>query len=367
MTGFLDTKNVVAQLSGNVDLTGPWHTVAKGEALINNTNLAVCVSHGGKYSAGGVFNLATEEGKMFAPETCEIGTYSIPAPELPTLKPATASGVEAHDSAAGLRHGTHVLRLPDHLAGTTIAVHGIGGSPLVRLSGPGLTVNTPSGSSDLFSRSVFLVKDEHADTTYITLYSPHGGAWTVSTLKGSPVVSSVRAALPAPRAQVKAKVSGKECERTLTYSARVPAGESVALYAENGTDRSFLGKVHKHGRLRFSPDIGTTGAGKIVALEMRGAIPRSERAVAKFATVAMTKPERISGLRLRKGVLSWTAACDAANYTIVAHEGKQVLNLESTSPNVKLPALSGSFTVTVTAVAANGVQGSPKTQKLGAK
>lgn len=130
-----------------------------------------------------------------------------------------------------------------------------------RCTGPGSPANTV-GWTRLLTSSLFLVKDVRTDTTYVTLYEPHGGTISVSPLPGSAPVVSVRAALPAPKAKVRAKVSGSQCGRTLTYTASIPSGESVALYAQNGEDRSFLGNAHRHGKLSFAPDPHSTGAGR---------------------------------------------------------------------------------------------------------
>jgi hypothetical protein len=357
ISGFLDTQRNVIQLSGTTTVTGPWGSTAKAQVLLNNGVIAACISGNGHYSAGGAYNYFTESGKLFAAGTCEIGKYAISAPEAPTQKKDSGT-------ASRSRGTTHLLRLPGGIAGTTIAVRGSGAPPLVALHGPGLTVTTPSGTQGLLTRRVLLEKIPSEDTTYITLYSPHGGSWTITTLPGSAPVVRVRAALPAPRAKLKARVSGPECMRTLSYTAHIPKGETVALYAQNGTTRSFLGDARSHGRVSFSPDVQVTGAGEVLATEKRGEVPRSIRTVAKFTTVALTRPERITGLRLSGRVLSWTASCDADKYTIAVHSSKRTLNLASTAPAVKLPALHGSFTVTVTALAADGTSGPPLARRL---
>jgi hypothetical protein len=360
VSGFLDTEHNVVQLSGTASVSGPWSSHATAQVLLNNGALAACVTGPGGFSAGGVYNYFTEEDKLFKSGTCEIGAYTLKAPAYPSPPAAGASASRAAP-------GRHVLRLPAHLSGTTIAVQGRGAAPLVKLHGPGLTVSTPGGEQGLVNSHVFIDKVPSSHTTYVTLYRPHGGSWTITQLPGSAPITSVRAALPAPRATVKAHISGPQCKRTLSYTAHIPADESVGLYAQNGATRTFLGDARSRGRLSFSPDVQVTGAGEVIATEERGEVPRSIRTIARFTTVALTKPERIGGLRLHKSTLSWTAACDAAKYTITVHAGKRVLDLTSTSPTIKLPALKGSFTVTVTAIAAEGAQGPPLTKKLRAK
>jgi hypothetical protein len=357
VNGFWDTEHGVLQLTGTATLTGPWHTTAKAQVLLNNGAVAVCEAAGAggasSFTAGLIYNIYTNTVSAFAPGTCGIGAYTLPAPEPP------AAGA----SSARARGSRHVLHLPGHLSGTTIAVHGTGAPPLVALHGPGLSVTTPAGEGDLANSRVFLVKDPSSDTTYVTLYNPRGGAWTITSLPGSARVTSVRAALPAPRAKLTARVGGPQCKRTLSYAARIPGGESVALYAQNGSTRTFLGDAHKHGRLSFSPEL-VGGRGEIIALETRGQVPRSVRTIAKYATPALTRPEAVTGLHLHGRVLSWTASCDAVKYTITVHSSKRTLDLASTSPAVELPALHGSYTITVTALAADGTSGPPLARKL---
>jgi hypothetical protein len=121
--------------------------------------------------------MATEEITMFAPGTCEIGKYSIAAPEPPTAKVSSHAKLSrlerARESAA--RRGPFKLRLPRHLTGATIAIRGKGAPPLVAMHGPGISLRTPSGGRDLLTSSLFLVKDARTDTTFVTLYEPHGG------------------------------------------------------------------------------------------------------------------------------------------------------------------------------------------------
>ncbi|HEY2767329.1 MAG TPA: carboxypeptidase-like regulatory domain-containing protein [Solirubrobacteraceae bacterium] len=359
MSGFLDTQRNVTQLSGTDDVTGPWTGEARAQALINNTNLVLCFSHKGSYDAGGVLNMATEEITMFKPGTCEIGKYSIAAPEPPAPKvspPAKLSRLERARVSAS-RRGPFKLRLPAHLSGTTIAIRGKGAPPLVAMHGPGLSLRTPPGGRDLLASSLFLVKDARTDTTYVTLYEPHGGTFSVSPLPGSPPIVSVRAALPAPKAKVRAKVSGSQCGRTLTYTASIPPGESVALYAQNGEDRSFLGDARRHGKVSFAPDSHSTGAGQIVALEMSHSLPRSEKTIASFKPTALAGPEQVTGLRRRGRELSWSASCDAATYTVVIHRGKQTEHLSTKAPHIALPKLPGRVIVAITALDADGHTG----------
>jgi hypothetical protein len=359
MEGFLDTQRNLVQLTGTDTVTGPWGTKAEAQALLNNTGLVVCFSKNGTYSAGGVWNMVKNEVSTFAPGTCEIGKYTISAPEPPSTTPSGAK-------LSRVRSAGRVLHLPGHLAGTTIAVRGAGAAPLVKLSGPGLSIATPPGSGDLSSKRALIVKNEGEHTTYITLWSPAGGRWSLSPEQGSAPIISAKAALPAPRAKVHARVSGAVCRRTLSYTAQIPTGESVALYAQNGGERAYLGKARGHGRVHFSPEVAKTGKGEILALETHGSLPRSLRTVATFHVVGLSRPERVGRLSLKGRKLSWAAPCGAYSYAVVVRQGKHVTHLKSTGLQVMLPKLKGRYTVSVSAVSATGATGRAREQTFGA-
>lgn len=354
MEGFLDTQRNLVQLSGTDDITGPWgKTEAQG--LLNNNGVIVCFAKNGTYGAGGVWNTVTGEVELFPPETCEIGKYTISAPEPPALKPSKAKLSRASS-------GARVLNLPPHLSVATIAVRGRGGAPLVKVSGPGLSVSAPAGSGDMTSSHALIVRSESKRTTYVTIWKPGGGRWRIAAEPGSAPIASAKAALPAPRAKVHAQVGGAECRRALTYTASIPAGESVSLYAQSGDGRVYLGQARRHGRLPFSPEVRSSGRGEILALEMKRGRTRSLHTVATFHTTALTRPERVGRLRRRGRTLSWTAACGASSYEVAIRHGKQVTRIASSKPQVTLPRLTGHYTVSVTAIGAGGAGGPSRSQ-----
>jgi hypothetical protein len=353
MSGFWDTEQQALQISGTDSVTGPWGSGAKAQTLISNKGLVTCLTLGNSYAVGGSWSWASNEVNTFTEGTCDIGSYRVDGSE--------GGGGGASSSRAGAGPGRPFsLRLPRGLAGTTIAVRGAGAPPIVKLLGAGLSLRTPPGSHDLLRGGVFIYKQQSNDTTYISLAKPRGGVIKVVALKGSARIASVRGALPAARAKVKARVAGSECRRTVTYRATVPHGENVALYAQSGTYRTFLGDARHRGEFAFTPETAVAGTGQVVALEQRGSLLRSVSTVANFKTFALKSPERVGGLKLSGRRLSWSASCDASSYVVSIRRGKRTIELRSGSPAVTLPSLSRPFAVTVTAIDAHGVK-SPAT------
>lgn len=357
MSGFWDTEQQALQISGTTDVTGPWGSGAKAQTLISNKGLVACLTVGNSYAVGSAWNWTTNEVKPFAEGTCDIGSYRVDG--------TAGAGGGASSSRAGGGH-PFSLRLPTGLVGTTIAVRGVGAPPSVKLSGAGLSLRTPPGSADLLHGGVFVYKQQEDDTTYISLAKPRGGKITVTALPGSASIASVRGALPAPSAKVKARISGTECRRTVTYKASVPHGETVVLYAQSGGYRTFLGDARAHGTFAFTPETAAAGIGQLVALEQRGALLRNVSTVASFKTYTLNGPEQVSGLRLSGRKLSWTPACDASNYVVVVRHGKQTTELRASSAAVTLPRLSRPLTVAVTAIDSQGAKGPATTKTYGA-
>jgi hypothetical protein len=329
------------------------------EALSSNTDLAIC-DEANKFSVGVDYNYTTGPHFM-ASGVCDVGAFSPPEPG---AHKSAASSSPAHSASAHPAAGPHgaSLRLPSHLAGATVAVQGRGGAPLFRLSGPGLDLSTPKGGLSTHKALVISVPATH--TTYVNLFSPRGGHYTLTPLPGSAPIATVRYAKPLPHAKVSARVSGSECLRTVTYTASVPGGEHVALYAQDGTQRAFLGTARRRGTLHFAPDLATKGSGQVLEIETRGSLPRGEHAVAGFHTAPLTKPERIGALHVHGGVLTWTAACGAASYRVLVTQGTHRITLSATTTKLTLPGLHGAVNISVTPLAANGIAGPTLTRRL---
>jgi hypothetical protein len=356
LSGFMTTSgggNI--QLAGNLDLKGWKGKSIKAKALMVNSNIVLCYSMSGGYEVGGVLELKGLRWLQSAPDTCDIGKY-----ELVGVPPGQASAARAHAAAGG---GAIAVPLRKGLSGVTIAVRGKTAAPAVRVSGPGLTLTTPTGGQ-LLERGGEIVQDSADRTTYVSLFSPRGGSWRVSALPGSAPIAAVSRALPAPRAQVHARVGGSLCRRTLTYTASVPAGERVALYAQGADKRVLVGYARAgHHRVPFAAATDASGAGQVLALESNDGRPRSQSTIAEFTLTRLAAPEAVSRVRLVGHTLSWGAACGAASYRITVVHGTHTTTLTASGTHVGLGALSGALAVRVVGVGAAGDSGPAVTRK----
>lgn len=352
-SGFWDPSRQLLQITGHGRASFGNQSL-NVQALSSNTDLTIC-DETNKFAVGVDYNYTTGPHFMTT-GVCETGAFSPPEPG---AHKSAASSSRAHDaSGAG-------LRLPGHLAGATVAVQGRGGAPLFRLSGPGIDLRTPKGEGGLSTHKALVISVPATHTTYVNLFSPRGGRYTLTPLPGSVPITTVRYAKPLPHAKVRARVGGSQCLRTVTYTASVPKGEHVALYAQDGTQRVFLGLARRRGTLHFAPDLTSKGSGAVIEIETHGSLPRGEHTVASFLTAPLTKPERVGALRTRGRVLTWTAACGAASYRVLVTQGKQRLTLTATTNKLTLPAgLHGAVTVSVTSLGASGSAGAPLTRRL---
>ncbi len=333
------------------------------QALSSNTNLVIC-DEANKFAVGVDYNY-TSGPHFMASGVRDIGKFTQPEPTAHQGRAtASARGRRGADALSATSRKPVGLRLPSHLAGVTLAVRGKGGPPAFALRGPGIALTTPAGDGGLSNSKALVIGVRKTDTTYVNLFGPQGGRYTLTPKPGSPAIASVLYAKPLPHAKVSARVSGPECRRVITYKASVPRGERVALYAQNGNERSFLGLARHHGTLRFAPDVSKTASGSVIEVETRGTLPRGERTLASFKTTALSKPERVSGLLAHGRILSWAAACGASSYRITVSAGGRTSTLTSRSRKVTLPALPGTASVSVVALSAAGAAGPALTRRI---
>jgi Carboxypeptidase regulatory-like domain len=356
LSGFMAQSNGAnVQLVGNLDVKGWGQNAVKVKALLANSNIVLCYSKNGTYAFGGVLELKGLRWKPSAPNTCDVGKY-----ELVGFPPGSASAASAHAAAGG---GSIALPLRGGLSGVTIAVQGKSAAPAVRLRGPGVTLTTPA-RGQLLNGEGAIIEDAANRTTYVSLFAPRGGRWQLSALPGSSAIASVSKALPAPRARVKARVGGSLCRRTLTYDARVPAGESVALYAQGANKRVLVGYARAgHHRVPFAAATDGHGSGQVLALESNHGLPRSQSTIATFAVTQLTKPQPVSGVKLSGHTLTWSAACGAASYKVTVRSGKHTTTLRASTTRVTLGALHGAIAVSVVAVNSAGKSSRALTRK----
>ena len=347
--GFWDGKNEVFQLEGGgTSGVGPLKLTAEGVLSAGQGKLyaVACLTGGNRASKGSGFAAGALQTfypkvslELFPAGTCDIGKYKQPAP-VPAA--ASASAPEAVS-----------VKLSHHLRGTVLAVKGVTSAPLVTLTGPGVNLTQPSSETLTVGASAKLVRDEAAKTTYVVLYSPAAGTYSIAPRAGSSGIASVMEADAAPIAKVSAHVSVASCRSTVRYHATVPKGVRVALYAKGGRSLAFLGYAHNgRGRASFSASPLMGGHGQILALESASGYARPSKRVASY--MAHATRARVRGLRVRHGTVTWEPSCGPVSYTATVTVGKRTRSLQVKGSSAKLPSGHGSATVTVVAHGAAG-------------
>lgn len=315
------------------------------DVLVNNNVVAACST---AFGTGYVRYWATGASSRFPAGNCGLGQYALPNPT-----PGAAG-----DQARGASTGARSIRIPRGLASTVLAIRGKTAPLVVTLRGPrGQSVTTPATGS-LHTAGFWVSVDRSTDTTYVAIAHPAAGIWTIRSRPGSSPIAQVLEANPAPKPRISAKVSLAGCTERLSYTYHPTAGDQVTLYAQNGAQRTFFGRARAGTlMLRFVPAL--TGAGQIVAITSHNGIPSAETALAGFNPAGYRQAATPRHLHVQRGVLSWTAACNARGYTVTTAYGQTTTTQTTTTQttrasHVALPKIRGAYTVTVAASIAGG-------------
>jgi hypothetical protein len=208
---------------------------------------------------------------------------------------------------------------------TVIAAEGEGASPKVVVSGPGgARVATPPGPGGVSTKEAMLVQDSDANVTYVSLFSPAPGRWTVTTPDGSAPPARIRFARGLPPVKIAAHVRRRGARRLLTWRARGLAGQRLQLVERSRGGAHLLRSTRrKAGRLLFTPDPQLGRKRTIEAVVFNGATPRSSTTVARFTVPPPQRTRRVRKLKLRGRTLSWQRqrAADAYELALVRPDG----------------------------------------------
>lgn len=242
-----------------------------------------------------------------------------------------------------------------------------GDPPQVVVNGPdGTRVVVPPGTEAFEATDdhiVLQVPPEHA--TYVIVRDPAPGRWTVDTVDGSEELVSVAQASALPEPRVRATVGGRGHARTLRWSLKPVAGQSVELVERAGRTSQSLGTVTEaSGRLRFRPATGPAGRRRIVAVVSQDGAPRAELTVATYDAPGPLRPPAPERLRIKRtatrAVATWSDVPRAASWRVVAtaSDGRRWA-MPLTARRLVLPSVfrHKSVTVTVRGVSAEQVLG----------
>ena len=244
---------------------------------------------------------------------------------------------QVNASSSAVVDGSRSFTLPRGLPYAMVRLAGSGGSPDVRVVGPGgEAASTGTGTqltgARIGGRVIALARMPRLDRTWIGLERPAAGRWTVTALPGSTAITSLALADGLGPAVVHASVTGHGYDRVLDYSVRPRPGQAVQ-FAESGAGASHLiGTADgSHGTLRFSPEIGPAGRRSILAIVSMGGLPTERLAVASYLAPGPPVAQAPRGLAVRRvrGALAirWRAGADTTGFqlTVIDTDGARSL------------------------------------------
>ncbi len=207
------------------------------------------------------------------------------------------------------------------MAREEIAVTGAAGPPGVFITGPG---GEQVGTPPVADRAVLqpgglAVAVSSTNTTYLILYKPAAGRWTIRRQSGGVAPIRYEIAQPIRALHLRAKVSGRGRHRTLRWRFAAQRGVSVRFIQRGGTERTVITTSRDHGSVAFSAAPGPRGRRTVMALVSVDGVPHQLLSVASFRASAPYRPRvRRARYRLRRGVLrvSWARVRRASYYEV---------------------------------------------------
>lgn len=254
------------------------------------------------------------------------GEDSAPVPDWPwegcegeeeDFKPAgfTAGGAVASQARRGFRVGRGVPFV-------NLRIEGPGG-PQVVVRGPGgRRVTTRAGAPALTARHAFAVRP-HENRTYVRIFRPRPGRWTVTPQPGATITRVLRAdGLPKPAVHARVR-RARRGQLLLSWRLRRLPGQRVRL-VERGTG----GGLHalrtvraRRGTLRFKPALGLGRRRQVVAVVESRGLPRASLVIARYQAPPDSVPSRPSKLTLKRStgrtlMIRWTRSRGAQRYAV---------------------------------------------------
>ena len=233
--------------------------------------------------------------------------------------------VKKTTAAAQRLRSAQAVPVPAKLPFTTFAVYGDGAAPRVDLIGPDgsrfSTTDEPAQRSGQF----LSYSDSDSGLTYIVVFSPAAGEWTVAPQAGSVAIKSISQASGLPAPSVQAKVSpprrGRRGPHTLTYKLK-PIDGQVVRFVERGADvaREIGTARRATGTIRFTPAPGAERR-DIVAIVEQDENPRTTLTAGSYLARGFAAPARpgkvTTRVRGRRLDINWRAAAGAASYQVL--------------------------------------------------
>jgi hypothetical protein len=316
----------------------------QGDIVFSSSGVAACFGPpGARYGVAQHWNQPV---KSFDGD-CDVGPYR------------AAGATSARVSAVGQ------FSIPGHERIALIELHGGTAPPEASLRGPGgERIDMPINGGGLQSSRAVVLADPKTDTSYVILFSPAAGDWTVVPEQSGPP-PSVRVADGVPPVEVSARVSGRGARRLLSWSLRPLPGQRVTFVELGaGTVHTLASTDLAHGRLTFRPAGGAGRARRIEALVDENGLPRDQLVVGRFTAPLAPKLGAVKKLRLSGSLLRWSPEVGAVEYSLLLRStGGATFSSVTSHPSLRVPASMRHqpLAVSISALGANSVAGPPRT------
>lgn len=251
---------------------------------------------------------------------CDIGEYQT------VVKRSVARGSQAGSTAFSIPRGS---------GATLLSIEGAGAAPRVKLRTPAGQVLDFSDATGPKGKTVSpgvgqVVEQE--DRTVVLLGQAQAGTWTAEAVPGSAPIVQVRRADILPKPAIRARVTGRGSERTLSYDVKPLDGQVVRLVEAARGGRKLLRLVKRggKGKVRFTVSEARGKRRRIVAEVQQDELPRDNLTVARYKA-SNPRVGKARSVRVRRkgkrAIVTWSRARFARNYevTILTGTGKRTL------------------------------------------
>ena len=237
------------------------------EGVASTVGIAAC-RHGAGPDVGAGYRWGDGDVHIFA-SGCDVGPYE-----------ATRS---AHDRA-----GANSFTVAPESPLEVLALHGDVGAPRVVLVGPdGRRIEAPAGGRGIDEPDVMLVQYPDHRTTYVAIYRPAAGEWTVGTAPGSVAVTSIQRAGALPEPKVAAEVQRSGTHAILRWQFNPIAGQEVQLVERSANGARVITTTSEEtGSAVFTPLSDDDAGRSIEAVVTQNGMPRRVITVERFKAPA---------------------------------------------------------------------------------
>lgn len=234
------------------------------EGVVSSVGIAAC-RHGVGPDVGAGYRWSGHDLTIFA-SSCDIGPY------------------EAQRSLS--THAPDSFTVDQDQSVQVLAFHGDGAAPRVVLTGPdGQQITAPDNGRGIDQSDLMLIQYPSRQTTYVAIYKPEPGQWSVATAPGSAAVTAIERAGPLPEPRVKANVTESNGHGALSWSLLPIPGQTVQFVERSAHGARVIATTNAAtGSAAFDATPDTTAERKIVAIVEQNGLSRREIELSTFQT-----------------------------------------------------------------------------------